>query len=111
MRTEDDDDSETIATKKMMMQWKRADDGSYLRLNGLDAEYMPVYRALIAGDPSCLLHTDIDNHPLFLLCSRLRVDSRGAGCGVCSAGGMSEAAVCARLGLQFIRRVTSSGAA
>jgi hypothetical protein len=37
-----------------------ADDGSYLRLNGLDLS-VRVYRALIAGDPSCL-HTDSDNH-------------------------------------------------
>jgi hypothetical protein len=40
--------------------------------NGLDPEYMPVYRALIAGDPSCLLHTDSDNRtPLLLLCIKI----------------------------------------
>jgi hypothetical protein len=30
---------------------------------------VPVYRALIAGDPSCLLHTDSDNRTRCFCCA------------------------------------------
>jgi hypothetical protein len=54
----------------------------------------------VAGDPSCLLHTDGDNRTRCFCCaSRLKVDSRGAGCGVCSAGACPEGG-CAGLGLR-----------
>jgi hypothetical protein len=55
-----------VATKKKD-GLKIADDGSYLRLQ--DPEYMPVYRALIAGDPSCLLHTDSANRTRCFCCA------------------------------------------
>jgi hypothetical protein len=51
------------------MEMKITDDIS--GSNGLDPEYVPVYRALIAGDPSCLLHTDSDNRTRCFCCAKI----------------------------------------
>jgi hypothetical protein len=60
-----------IATKKKEVQMKIADDGSISGSNGLDPEC--VSRALIAGDLSCLLHTDSAiPHPFVSCAARLK---------------------------------------
>jgi hypothetical protein len=56
---EDGDDSDSDSDEKVEM--KITDDGSYLQSsNGLDPEYVPVYRARMRGDQTVFC-TDGDN--------------------------------------------------